>query len=246
MALATVAVVAFDGISPFHLSVPCVVLGEDRREDGIPRYDVSVCALEKGTVSTNSGFSIHIDHDVAAIERAGTVIVPSWRSPSDQPPKALLDAHSHPTARPRAFILARRHRGNPSQKASQTRQESCKAELEPPVVNPAWRAPKPVPPGGRSHWITAYLNDHVPLWEVAEVWIRLQAMDGIAMCKVSRPRRSTGHCPTDPRRRTSARPTVAHRARPPAGRGRCTARVRPSVQLAHEEPRRRRQRSTAT
>src|SRR5581483_850497 len=92
MALATVAVVAFDGISPFHLSVPCVVLGEDRREDGIPRYDVSVCALEKGTVSTNSGFSIHIDHDVAAIERAGTVIVPSWRSPSDQPPKALLDA----------------------------------------------------------------------------------------------------------------------------------------------------------
>ena len=39
-----VAVVAFDGISPFHLSVPCVVFGEDRSDGGLPDFDFRVCA----------------------------------------------------------------------------------------------------------------------------------------------------------------------------------------------------------
>jgi hypothetical protein len=56
----TVAVVAFDGISPFHLSVPCLVFGEDRSADGIPRFDVRICAERPGRLRTSAGFSIHV------------------------------------------------------------------------------------------------------------------------------------------------------------------------------------------
>ena len=31
-----VAAIAFDGIRPFHLSVPCLVFGEDRTPEGLP------------------------------------------------------------------------------------------------------------------------------------------------------------------------------------------------------------------
>ncbi|RUV98630.1 GlxA family transcriptional regulator, partial [Mesorhizobium sp. M1A.F.Ca.IN.020.03.1.1] len=47
-----VAVVAFDGISPFHLSVPCLVFGADRTKLGLPRFDFRVCAAEQGPIHT--------------------------------------------------------------------------------------------------------------------------------------------------------------------------------------------------
>ena len=88
----SVAVVAFDGISPFHLAVPCTVLGEDRTADGIPRYDVRVCAAGPRTARTSAGFTITATHGLAGIHGAGTVIVPSWRSPAEAPPGDLLQA----------------------------------------------------------------------------------------------------------------------------------------------------------
>jgi transcriptional regulator GlxA family with amidase domain len=87
-----IAVVAFDGISPFHLSVPCLVFGEDRREDGIPLAEVLVCAERPGRLRTTAGFSIDAPHGLARLAAAGTVIVPSWRDPGEQAPPALLEA----------------------------------------------------------------------------------------------------------------------------------------------------------
>ncbi|CAG4890506.1 helix-turn-helix domain-containing protein [Paraburkholderia saeva] len=86
-----VAVIAFDRISPFHLSVPCVVFGEDRAEGGVA-FDFRVCAAEPGTLSTTAGFSIDATHGLDALADAGTIIVPSWRDPDEPPPAALLDA----------------------------------------------------------------------------------------------------------------------------------------------------------
>ena len=54
----TVAVLAFDRISPFHLAVPCTVLGEDRRAAGVPQGRVLVCAAERGPLRTTAGFRI--------------------------------------------------------------------------------------------------------------------------------------------------------------------------------------------
>ncbi|WP_233803171.1 helix-turn-helix domain-containing protein [Paraburkholderia sp. HP33-1] len=87
-----VAVVAFDRISPFHLSVPCVVFGEDRRGGGVPAFDFRVCAAETGALATTAGFSIALTHGLEAIADAHTIIVPSWRDPDEPPPAALLDA----------------------------------------------------------------------------------------------------------------------------------------------------------
>ena len=87
-----VAAIAFDGISPFHLSVPCVVFGEDRSDGGVPAFDFRVCAAEPGPLSTTAGFSIAATHGLDALAEADTIIVPSWRDPQEQPPADLLDA----------------------------------------------------------------------------------------------------------------------------------------------------------
>lgn len=92
MAEPKIAVIAFDGISPFHLSVPCVVFGEDRSAAGVPRFDFRVCAAEPGRLATTAGFSITADHTLDALADADVVIVPSWRDPDETPPAALLDA----------------------------------------------------------------------------------------------------------------------------------------------------------
>lgn len=91
-----VAVVAFDRISSFHLSVPCVVFGEGF--PGLPPFHLEVCAWEEGPLTTTGGFDIVVHHGLAAIARADTVIVPSWRNADEPVPavlcKALRKAHA--------------------------------------------------------------------------------------------------------------------------------------------------------
>jgi transcriptional regulator GlxA family with amidase domain len=93
----TVAVVAFEGISPFHLSVPCAVFGVDRSDVGVPRFDVKVCAKTRGRLTTAADFDIVVHHGYGVIEQAWLVIVPSWKD-ADEPVdpalrKALVRAH---------------------------------------------------------------------------------------------------------------------------------------------------------
>jgi transcriptional regulator GlxA family with amidase domain len=88
----TIAVVAFDGISPFHLSVPCMVFGEDRTETGAPRFRMRVCAPEPGPLQTNAGFELVVPHGLEAIRRAQIVVVPSWRDDGRPAPPALIRA----------------------------------------------------------------------------------------------------------------------------------------------------------
>ncbi|PXV61767.1 transcriptional regulator, AraC family with amidase-like domain [Dyella jiangningensis] len=88
----TVAVVAFDGISPFHLSVPCIVFGDDLLKLGTPRYRLFVCGERRGRVATMSGFDIEVKHGLATLRKADTIIVPAWRTPGERPPEALLRA----------------------------------------------------------------------------------------------------------------------------------------------------------
>jgi len=91
-ATTTIAVVAFDGISPFHLSVPCLVFGENRTALGVPPFRLLVCAATRGRLRTSAGFDIEVAHDLAALRRAQVIIVPSWRDDLAAPPPALLEA----------------------------------------------------------------------------------------------------------------------------------------------------------
>jgi len=86
----SVAVVAFDRISPFHLATPCVVFGEDHPE--CPSADFKVCATEPGIVLTSTGFDIAVRHGLSVLDEADTIIVPSWRDPAEKPPAPLLAA----------------------------------------------------------------------------------------------------------------------------------------------------------
>jgi len=85
-----IAVVAFDQISPFHLSVPCLVFGDFAPTDDA--YEVRVCAAEAGPLRTTAGFAIAVESGLEALENADSVIVPSWRDTLERPPQALLDA----------------------------------------------------------------------------------------------------------------------------------------------------------
>jgi transcriptional regulator GlxA family with amidase domain len=88
----TIAVIAFNGISPFHLSVPCAVFGEDRTGACMPRFELLVCAAEQGKLKTSAGFTIETRYGLKDLHRAATIIVPSWRNPAEPPPPVLLNA----------------------------------------------------------------------------------------------------------------------------------------------------------
>ena len=93
-----IAVLAFDGISPFHLSVPCLIFGEDRRDIGMPRFDLVVCSATPGPLRTSAGFMMETRHGLQALRSADVVIVPSWRLDKPVPAlvrNAILAAHRH-------------------------------------------------------------------------------------------------------------------------------------------------------
>ncbi|NQD94836.1 helix-turn-helix domain-containing protein [Pseudomonas sp. CrR25] len=85
-----IAVVAFDQISPFHLSVPCLVFGDFA--PSAEAYELQVCAAEPGPLRTTAGFALAVEHGLEALEQAHIIVVPSWRAPGERPPQALLDA----------------------------------------------------------------------------------------------------------------------------------------------------------
>lgn len=85
-----IVIVAFERISPFHLSAPCVVFGD--RHPGVPPFDFAVCATQPGRLATTAGFSIVVEHGLEKLLTADTIIVPSWRDPAERAPADLLAA----------------------------------------------------------------------------------------------------------------------------------------------------------
>jgi transcriptional regulator GlxA family with amidase domain len=83
-----VAVVAFDGISPFHLSVPCLVFGDAMGQNS--SFDVVVCAAEPSPLKTTAGFSLSDLAPLSALKKADLIVVPSWRDVNERPPERLL------------------------------------------------------------------------------------------------------------------------------------------------------------
>jgi transcriptional regulator GlxA family with amidase domain len=87
-----VAVLLFSGGPIFESSIPLSVFGIDRQDAGVPRYRLLVCAGEDGPLRTTGGLELTAPHGLEAISRAGTVVVPAWRSITSPPPEDALDA----------------------------------------------------------------------------------------------------------------------------------------------------------
>ncbi|MGI4856780.1 MAG: GlxA family transcriptional regulator [Janthinobacterium lividum] len=89
-----IAVLAYNDISPFHLSVPCLVF-EDHMWTSQPSYHLKICAGEathKGYLPTNAGFAIQTDLTLEDAASADVLIVPSWRNIEERPPAPMLNA----------------------------------------------------------------------------------------------------------------------------------------------------------
>lgn len=81
-----VAVLAFDGVSLFHLSVPGMVLGAD---ESAAHYQVTYCAERPGNIHSDQGVTIDVTHGLDTMATADIIIVPAWSDP-DVPASAEL------------------------------------------------------------------------------------------------------------------------------------------------------------
>lgn len=89
--------IAFEGITAFHLAVPCMVFG-DALPPGSP-FEVIVCAAERGTLRTRTGFGLTDLAPLSAAKTADAIIVPSWRHVDDPVPASLIQALQDADAR---------------------------------------------------------------------------------------------------------------------------------------------------
>lgn len=81
-----IAVVAFDDITPFHLSVPGMVFRDAET------FDLKICSPDPSPLRTTAGFDISVPHGLQAMSRADIVIVPTWHDDCRPAPATLLDA----------------------------------------------------------------------------------------------------------------------------------------------------------
>ncbi|WP_149086892.1 GlxA family transcriptional regulator [Pseudomonas prosekii] len=93
-----VAVLAFNGVSLFHLSVPGVVLGAAQSAPDEPRYEINYCAELPGVVSSDQGIGLAVIHGLELMEASDVIVIPAWGdqsvAASEQLVKALQLANS--------------------------------------------------------------------------------------------------------------------------------------------------------
>jgi AraC family transcriptional activator FtrA len=94
----SVALVLYDGFSPFELGVACEVFGDNRWvPDGDPWYRLHICAAGSGPVTADTGFQILVPYGLETLSEVDTVIVaPTYRpfDVQDTVFEALRQAHA--------------------------------------------------------------------------------------------------------------------------------------------------------
>lgn len=80
-----VALVVYDGVSPFEIGVVCDIFGGGYAEDfGVPWYRLFVCGLTS-SVTLDAGFRMQVPHGLTALRSARTVIVVPTGQPDRVP-----------------------------------------------------------------------------------------------------------------------------------------------------------------
>lgn len=85
-----VAIVAFDGMSAFHLSAPCLIFGADR--PGMPAFEARVCSVDVGPLHISAGMKLETPYGLEGLRGASIIIVPSWIDLDNPPPAELTEA----------------------------------------------------------------------------------------------------------------------------------------------------------
>ena len=89
MKLTEVAIVAVDGFSPFHYSVPCMLFGDTVSET--KRFNLHICAERPGLLSARDGFALNASGDFSLLAQVDIVVVPYWGAVNQRPSQSLLD-----------------------------------------------------------------------------------------------------------------------------------------------------------
>jgi AraC family transcriptional regulator, transcriptional activator FtrA len=93
-----VAIVVYDGFTPFELGVACEVFGDDGWvAPGDPWYRLSICSDQAAPVTADTGFQILVPHGLEVLASMDTIIVSPTHQPEAVPPgvfEALRAAHS--------------------------------------------------------------------------------------------------------------------------------------------------------
>lgn len=89
--LKSVAVIVLPGVTPFEFGILCDVFGVDRsdRDVGLPQFDFRICTPEPGLVVTETGFSIHVEHDLSAATDADLVIAAPYHREEGLPDSVI-------------------------------------------------------------------------------------------------------------------------------------------------------------
>lgn len=82
-----IAIIAYDGMSPFLLSTPLAVFGEPFVASG---NDVAVCS-EKKWISATGGLKIETGHSIDCAHLADVVILPGWRDANETVSSAIVE-----------------------------------------------------------------------------------------------------------------------------------------------------------
>ena len=92
MVLQDVCAVVCRDVAPFELGVVCEVFGLDRSDMGLPVFDFAVVAAEEPPLRATGGLVVDTPHRLDRLDTADLVVIPSWRSLTEPPPEALVDA----------------------------------------------------------------------------------------------------------------------------------------------------------
>jgi len=94
-----VAVLAFTPFPAFELAVPCEVFGIDRRDDGVPRYDVRIVAGSPTPLRARDvPFTIDTPFGMDTLGWADTIVIPGFYA-SDTAPTEAIEALQQAHAR---------------------------------------------------------------------------------------------------------------------------------------------------
>lgn len=88
----TVVAVAYDGLCTFEFGVATELFGLARPELDVDWYDFDVVSIDEGPLRSLGGLTVSAPTDLAMIENAGTIVIPGWRDPGEEPPQRLRDA----------------------------------------------------------------------------------------------------------------------------------------------------------
>ena len=91
-----VAIIAYEGISLFHLSVPVAIFNDAILTDK-KLFNVKICSENMSNLTTANGLAVKIEEDTSIIQQADIIIFPSWDpdiAPSDFLIEQIIAAHN--------------------------------------------------------------------------------------------------------------------------------------------------------